>query len=222
MLFRDFKRLLATLITGVVGVIVLVDFAATIPVVDVFARLLVNWAALLAALALVVGLLSVASTHVMRVVRRQADWGYSMVLLLTVIGVVFAGTLYPLQGVDGSITFPQSLIEVPIRQIFNTVYQPLAASFLALLAFFSLSAALRAVQRRTADALVITLVALVALVAAGLPQVEALPYFGDAVRWVNEYLVLAGARGLLLGSALGALVAGVRVLLGFDQPYIDR
>ena len=40
--------------------------------------------------------------------------------------------------------------------------------------------------------------------------------------WLANYVALAGARALLIGSALGALVAGVRVLLGFDQPFLDR
>lgn len=220
MVFRDFKRLLATLITGVVGVIVLIDFAVNVQSVNAFARLLVNWAALLAALALIVGLISVAITHIMRVARRQADWGYSVLLLVAMIAVIVSGTLVGFTE-NGYILFPQ-LIDPPMLDIFKAIYQPLAASFLALLAFFSLSAALRAVQRRTTDALVITLVALVVLLVAGLPQAETLPLLGDGVRWVNDYLVLAGARGLLLGSALGALVAGVRVLVGFDQPYLDR
>jgi hypothetical protein len=42
------------------------------------------------------------------------------------------------------------------------------------------------------------------------------------VRVIADYVVLAGARGLLIGAALGAVVAGIRVLLGFDQPYLDR
>jgi hypothetical protein len=31
----------------------------------------------------------------------------------------------------------------------------------------------------------------------------------------------AGARGLLLGVALGAIATGLRVFLGFDRPYGD-
>jgi hypothetical protein len=30
---------------------------------------------------------------------------------------------------------------------------------------------------------------------------------------------VAGARGIILGIALGAAATGLRVLLGFDQPY---
>ncbi|HEX9442434.1 MAG TPA: hypothetical protein VF909_22290 [Roseiflexaceae bacterium] len=222
---RDPKRLIATLIAGVAGLIVLIDFAGSVGSVDALARVLVNWAALLAALALLVGLLSVAISHFMRVLRRRPDWGYSVVLLVAMLLVIISGTVVGFWNTGGEtkvVLFPQSLVEQPIRDLFRAFYQPLAASFLALLAFFALSAALRALRRRTADALVIVIIAVVVLALAGLPQLAALPLLGDGVRWVSDYVALAGARGLLLGSALGALVAGVRVLLGFDQPFLDR
>jgi len=222
---RDPKRLIATLIAGVAGLIVLVDFAGPIGQIDMVARLLVNWAALLAALALLVGLLSVASSHFVRVLRRRPDWGYSVVMLVAMLLVIVSGTIIGIWDNNGTmvfVTFPKSLVEQPVRDLFRAFYQPLAASFLALLAFFSLSAAARALRRRTSDALVIVIVAIVVLALAALPQLAALPILGDGVGWVRDYVALASARGLLLGAALGALIAGVRVLLGFDQPFLDR
>ncbi len=68
--------------------------------------------------------------------------------------------------------------------------------------------------------MIVVVAALVLL--AQLPPVAALPAVGPSVQWLNDYVALAGARGLLLGAAIGALVAGVRVLLGFDTPYLDR
>lgn len=218
---RDPKRLIATLIAGVAGLIVLIDFASPVQSIDIVARLLVDWAALVAGLALLVGLLNVVGSHMMRVVRRRSDWGYSVVLLLAMLAVIISGTLVGLVP-GGYVLLPQNLVEQPVRDLFRAFYQPLAASFLALLAFFGLSAALRALRRRTGDALVIVAVAVVVLALAALPQATALPMLGDSVRWLSDYVALAGARGLLLGAALGALVAGVRVLLGFDQPYLDR
>src|SRR5262249_50456986 len=218
---RDPKRLIATLIAGVAGLIVLIDFASAVSNLDPMARIIVDWAALLAALALLVGLLSVTAGHVMRVLRRQPDWGYSLVLLAAMLIVIVSGTVVGL--VPGGYTlFPSSLVEQPIRDMFRAFYQPLASSFLALLAFFSLSAALRALRRRTADALVIVIVSILVLALAALPQAAELPVLGTSVRWISDYVALAGARGLLIGAALGAVVAGVRVLLGFDQPYLDR
>lgn len=224
--FRDPKRLLATLIAGVAGLIVLIDFAGRVSPLDVVARTVVEWAALLAALALLVGLLSVAGGHVGRVVRRSPDWLYSLLLLAAMLLVIVGGTIVgpapTAAGGSGFVLFPQSLVEQPVRLLFEVLYQPLAASFLALLTFFSLSAALRALRRRTAEAAVIVLVAVLVLLAAALPAIQSAPMVGDGLRWVSDYVVLAGARGLLLGAALGAVIAGVRVLLGFDQPYLDR
>ena len=218
---RDPKRLIATIIAGAAGLIVLIDFAGAVAVVDLAARTIVNWAALLAALALLVGVLSVAASHFTRVLRRSPDWGYSLVLLTSMLLVIISGTIVGLVP-GGYVRFPQSLVEQPIRDLFRAFYQPLAGSLLGLLAFFSLSAALRALSRRTADALVITVVAIVVLGLAALPQAQRLPLLGDSVGFVSDYVSSAGARGLLIGAALGAVVAGVRVLLGFDQPYLDR
>jgi hypothetical protein len=39
--------------------------------------------------------------------------------------------------------------------------------------------------------------------------------------WVLEVPALAGARGILLGAALGTAATGLRVLLGIDRPYVD-
>jgi hypothetical protein len=68
---------------------------------------------------------------------------------------------------------------------------------------------------------VIVGVALVVLLSQ-LTPVAALPLVGDTMQLINNYIVLAGARGLLIGVALGTIVASMRVLLGFDLPYLDR
>jgi hypothetical protein len=222
---RDPKRLIATLIAGVAGLFVLVDYVGQNALLDILGQAMLAWAAVLSALALLVGLLSVAGNHVLRVARRSADWGYSLILIVSMLAVVISGTLVGVVSTPGGevgyVLFPQSLVEQPVRDLFRALYQPLASSFLALLTFFSLSAALRAVRRRAADALVIVIVALLVLAASALPQ-GALPLLNESVGWFSDYIALAGARALLIGSALGAVIAGVRVLLGFDQPFLDR
>jgi hypothetical protein len=148
--------------------------------------------------------------------QRAPDWGYSLILLAGMLAVIVTGIL---GGAD--VRLQQSLAEEPIRVFFSTVYEPLASSLLALLAFFSLSAALRSLNQRRPEAWVIVGVALVVLLSQ-LAPVATLPFVGVTMQWINDYVVLAGARGLLIGVAIGTLVASMRVLLGFDQPYIDR
>jgi hypothetical protein len=37
--------------------------------------------------------------------------------------------------------------------------------------------------------------------------------------WITQVLALGGARGILIGVALGTLTTGLRVLFGADRPY---
>src|SRR2546423_15549391 len=115
---RDPNRLIATIIAGVAGLIVLLDFAHTLPQVDAIAFIITNWAATLAALALVVGLLSVTASHLVRVVRRNPDWGYSLILLVAMFLVIINGTIIGLvPNPNGGFNYviPQSLGEQPVR-----------------------------------------------------------------------------------------------------------
>ena len=40
-------------------------------------------------------------------------------------------------------------------------------------------------------------------------------------RWVTQVFAAGGARGIVLGVALGAVTTGLRVLLASDRPYAD-
>jgi hypothetical protein len=54
-----------------------------------------------------------------------------------------------------------------------------------------------------------------------------LPFFGQISllgslrNWLATVPALAGARGLLLGIALGTIATGLRILMGVDRPYGD-
>lgn len=219
-ILRDPKRFVAILLAGVAGLFVLIDFIGGGRLVAGVAALLVDWAAVITAIALLLGIYSVTGSHIQRVRQRSADWIYSLVLLLGMLAVIVVGIFFPLTTAEG-IILPPNLAQPPLRFFFQVVYEPLAASLLALLAFFSLSAALRAIRRRSPEAIVIVVVAALVLITQ-LPPVAALPGVGATVAWITDYLAMAGARGLLIGTAIGALVAGVRVLVGFDMPYLDR
>ena len=64
--------------------------------------------------------------------------------------------------------------------------------------------------------LIVVLLVLLGQSALGL--VPALPKLKD---WILEVPTMAGVRGILLGVALGALLTGVRLLLGLERPYSD-
>jgi hypothetical protein len=111
----------------------------------------------------------------------------------------------------------------PLTQwFFRWIYQPLGASLFALLAFFVLSAALRTLRAGPSAAWVLLAVAvLVMLGAAPWSRVPPFDGLGTLHDWIINVPALAGQRGLLLGAALGAIATSLRVLLGFDRPYLS-
>ena len=211
-LLSDTKRLFPLLVGGAAGVLTLV----TLFMPNVAGDALLEIAQITTAFALLLGLVNVVGLNLHRVVSRGRGWAQSIVLVLVAVAV-FALEL--VSGTAGGLLAAQAG-EIA-GDIFRYVYQPLATSILALLAFFALRASWRALHARPREAVTILIVAVTFLLAGG-PWASVLPGLQETLDWVRSYPALGVARGLLLGVALGAVVATVRLLLGFDQPYLDR
>ncbi len=200
----DAKRWLPLIIALVAGGIALASFVQPNPVSDGLLQI----GALLTVAGVLIGIINLLNIHRRRIAARAADWQYSLVLILALLVTFVVGVLPP--ALSGVTMFT-----------FRYVYQPLAGSVLALLTFFALRAAWRALQLRPGESSIILFVAVIFLLASG-PWAAAIPGLSAMLDWIRAYPVLGVARGLLLGVGIGALVASVRLLLGFDQPYLDR
>ncbi len=208
----DPKRFLPLLLGGVVGVLVLVSLVQPNPVGDGLLQI----AQITIALGLFFGLLNVLVVHLRTSASRRRGWPQSIVLIVTAVAV-FALELFSSTVGGGT----AERVTAFAADIFRYVYQPLATSILALLTFFALRASWRALQARPGEALLILIAAVIFLVAGG-PWAGMLPGLKEALDWIRVYPALGVARGLVLGVGIGALVASIRLLLGFDQPYLDR
>jgi hypothetical protein len=113
------------------------------------------------------------------------------------------------------------LIEGPqgplTSRIFQYVLFPLQATIFSLLAFFVASAAYRAFRLRSRESALLVITSVVVLLGQ-IPLWGALTNFKE---WILEVPSMAGARGILLGVALGTVATGLRVLLGIDRPYSE-
>lgn len=178
-----------------------------IPDLADFRNRILNWAMLLAALALLLGLLNLAQVHWQRVRGRETTV-YSAALLVTMV-ITFAVTL--LQGSDSA----------NAEWIFNYVVVPIETSLMAVLAISLTLAAARVFQQRTELMNMVFIVTLLLLLVGAGPLfgVE-LPYFTRVINpYINNVLALGAMRGLLIGVALGTITTGVRILIGADRPY---
>jgi hypothetical protein len=217
-LLRDPKRLIPILLGSVAGVLVLASllFPQQSAAVQSSSTELLRWVTVVAAFALLVGVTNVVVQHLRRVIKQEAQWGYSIPLLIGVIIpplIAFYGYLSEGQTSATSSALFQDMIQ--------WVYTPLSVSLLALLTFFAITATIHAIGSGNREAMVVIGVALVMLLAQ-LPLLATVPYLGATINWIQNYVALAGLRGLVFGASIGAIVASVRILLGLDRPYLDR
>ncbi|MCW5887931.1 MAG: hypothetical protein KIT07_07370 [Anaerolineales bacterium] len=196
---------LSTALAIAFGLLVLVGLFVP-DLADLRNRIL-NWAMLLAATALLLGLLNLLQVHYQRI--RNREHGLYSAVLIAALVITFVVTL--LQGSDSQTA----------EWIFNYLIVPVETSLLAVLAISLTLAAARSLQQRT-DLMNMVFIAtlVVLLLGAGPLFGMELPYFTRVLApYINNVLALGAMRGLLIGVALGTITTGVRILLGADRPY---
>jgi hypothetical protein len=109
----------------------------------------------------------------------------------------------------------------PLAMLFNAIQFPIEASLMALLAVTLLYASIRLLRWRV-DAMAVTFIITALLIFIGtapIPFIGQLPVLDVVRAFVIQVLATGGARGILIGVSLGALVTSLRILLGADRPY---
>jgi hypothetical protein len=195
---------ISTAVAIAFGLIVLLGYFLRVDLLISLRSILLEWALVLAAVALLIGLANLFYVHWR---KMMAGGFYSAVLLFSLVltlGVV--GWYGP--------THPNSL------WIFNYIQLPVESSLAAILAVVLIYAAVRLLYKRK-DLLSVVFIGTVLVV-----LLATTPLFGFEVpglnelrTWIAQVPAVGGARGILLGVALGILATGLRILTGSDRPY---
>lgn len=173
-----------------------------------FRSILLQWSIILAAFAILVGIINLMQAHWHKVTTRQPKSIYSVVVLASLVATIL------ITGISGP-TGKWSL------WIYNNVQVPVEISLMAVLAIVLVYVAVRLMRRRTTwyNGLFLVTVLLMLLSAAPLYMIGEVSLLNSIRAFISDILAVAGARGLLLGVALGTIAAGLRVLIGADRPY---
>jgi hypothetical protein len=170
------------------------------------AHTLLGWGTLLAAVALLFGVLNLFFIHAGRLFQGNL---YSGVLVLSMLTVLILAVLDGLELTQGAADLA-----------FHWVQAPIEATLAALLAFFLLFAAARLLHRRPNRWSFIFFITLVIILISQSPLPEAA---ANWIGWLGDILTIvfagAGMRGLLIGVALGAVTIATRILVGMERPY---
>jgi hypothetical protein len=201
------RGIFSTVIAIASGLFVLLGTLIPMPVLADFRVLLLQWAILVAAFAVLVGIINLLIVHLAKI-RAKKGSGYSLLLVVSLLASLVAAIFSTPQG-TGS------------RILFDGIILPVEATLMALMAFSLLYASMRLLRHRT-DLLSIVFIgtaAILLLGAAPMPfgEIGILHYILSP--FIEQVPAAAGARGILIGVALGTLTTGLRILFGADRPY---
>ncbi len=209
------KAPLATLVAAAVGLVILLGYV--FPGFDALGmqeirKYLLQWAFVLAAVALVVGVFNILAVHARKITEESgANPVYSAVLVISAV-----------------VTFMIVLGAGPLSTasiwIFNYLQVPVETSLMAILAISLSYATTRLLQRRAnVFTILFTATAFLVLLGTGPLLSQLAPALEEPLTslrdWIAQVPAAGGARGILLGVALGAIATGLRVLMGADRPY---
>ncbi len=186
------------------------DILSIFPLLRQLTDIFLRYAAILAAVALWVGLVNLFAVHWRKIKRSEKGSPYSVIVLISFAITVFIVAYF-------GPTAKWSL------WIFNNIQIPIETSLMALLVVILIFATIRMMRKR------LNWFTLVFVGAALLMLLGSAPLFGvelpllhgpNGLRaLISQIPVAAGARGLLFGVALGTIATGLRILIGTDRPY---
>jgi len=209
----DLKNPVSTAVAIGVGIIVLAGYF--IPSFTNIRFILLRTGLVLAAVALLVGIINLITVHIKKLGADSENSGYSLILVIALLATLIIGIIDMVQTyLVGKPNFQMT------NWIFTNIQLPIESSLLAVTAV-SLTYAAASILRKRMDLFSIVFFFVVILVLLGSFSIPpaTLPFLQVIREWILRVPALGGARGLLLGIALGTITTGIRILMGTDRPY---
>ncbi|MDM7994018.1 MAG: hypothetical protein QUS11_12000 [Candidatus Fermentibacter sp.] len=173
-----------------------------------------EWAPLVGAFALILGVGSITRVHVHKIRARAPNWPYSYAVLLPLYLMPVFGLMLPVimgGGTDGPgfFDFMYSRVQIPIQ-----------ATMFSMLAFYIASAAFRAFRAKSALATVLLVTAIVVMLAQ-VPIGDLLGrWLPDTGLWILRFPNLAAKRAIELGVGFGMLATCLKIIFGVERGWL--
>lgn len=195
----------------------------------------------LTAFLLLLGVFSLIRLHSTRIVKKQKDWSFSVVLLVSLFTVAIVGywCFFNEQAVaatGGGATVDKGSLPFVARDLlFDGLLQGMDATMFSLIAFYILSAAYRAFRIRSVEATILLTSAVLAMfsllgLADGLwnTTVDGMGgkdpnsflnnlRFSEIAGFMIQSFQIPGIRAIQFGIGVGALAMGLRLWLSLER-----
>lgn len=176
-----------------------------VPAVGNAASAVQEWGVILSGFALGTAAINLVVVHG-RNVRSGKNVLYSVTLVVALVVMALVGIFL---GTSAK----------PFLFLYDSLMSPMTATMFAMLAFYVASAAYRAFVVRNLDAAVLLITGVIMMLnQVGIGELIH-PQFANVASWVLDVPNLAGQRGLMIGTAVGAIAISLRVLVGIDRTH---
>lgn len=191
------------------GIIVLLGYFIPSPLIQSLRTPLLDWAVILSGIAgLVANINLVFGVHWKRLKDNGSSKGFSFVLFIAFILTLIAGIFLGPSNAG-------------FQKLVTAVQVPIESSLMAVLAITMAFSSIKMLQRQKnwmGFIFFLSVVIFLIINSGVLAFTTDIPVISDLLSGFHQVPV-AGARGILLGIALGSLATGIRVLIGSDRPY---
>ncbi len=223
------KRTIPIIICFAVGVFAVIQYF--IPALDYVYEYLTQWMLIVTVFALVLGIGSLINHHYNKIKRKVKGWGFSIVTLVGLVGMIICGFFGHEQG-------------TVFQYVYFNVQMPIQATMFSLLAFYIASATFRAFRMRNVSSTLLLLAAIIVMlgqvpiganmiVLSGEKTIAFMKAMGmiapDATsvslfEWLKEWILnipnMASKRGIVIGVGLGMISTALKIILGIEKTYL--
>lgn len=205
------KRTLPIIITLFFGLFMVGEFFIPHHLYRLATAEFLEWGLLLATAAFLLGIVNLLQVNLPRILRREGDWGYKVIMFGSLAVTLFFGFYEGDQRQD-----PEHMY----KWIYDAIYTPLGSTMFALLAFYIASAAFRAFRARNLEAAVLLGTAMLVMLGKAPIGGAMSENLTHVVGWIMDVPNVAAKRAIFIGSALGAVSTGLRVILGLERSHL--
>lgn len=167
------------------------------------------------ALALALGTYGLVRLHLRNVVQQRAQWGYSLVLLISFVVMAtfsIANTLSEQELVEKT-----PLLEQGFKLLFDYTLVQLDAAMFSLIAFYIFSAAYRAFRIRSVEAGILMFTAVVVMIGVVPLGANISPLLPGVANWILTSLNAPVQRAIEFGVGIGGLAMAIRLWLSLER-----
>lgn len=197
-------------ITAVCILSMLVPYYFNVPLLSSMSSELQTWSVLVFAFALGYGALSLGIIHSRNIVKRREGWQYSVILLVCLLSMIVSGAIPPFLS----------------HPVFGWLYQSLQyrinQAAYALLAPFIASAAYRAYRARNIESILMLVAGFFTIMANAPIGGFIWTGFNSIGSWIYDVPNSAAQRGITIGIAMGSLVLGIRIFIGYEKAHLGE